>query len=52
MEELEARGVVFEEYDAPESKTKTSIVTTGPVKTAFFKDSEGNVIGLNQISGS
>lgn len=43
VEELKTHGVVFEEYAG------TYIITTGPVKTAFFKDSEGNIIGLNQI---
>jgi len=47
--ELRARGVVFEEYDLPEFKTEDAVATTGPNLTAWFKDSEGNTIGLVQL---
>jgi len=46
--ELKARGVVFEEYDMPEMKTVNSIATTGGAKTAWFKDSEGNILAVSQ----
>lgn len=47
--ELRAAGVVFEEYDFPGLKTEGSIAQTGDVRAAWFKDSEGNLIGLVQI---
>lgn len=47
--ELKARGVVFEEYDLPSLKTVNSIATTGPNRAAWFKDSEGNILGLVQL---
>jgi catechol 2,3-dioxygenase-like lactoylglutathione lyase family enzyme len=47
---LKARGVVFEEYDLPNFKTVNSIATTGPARAAWFKDSEGNILGLVQLS--
>jgi catechol 2,3-dioxygenase-like lactoylglutathione lyase family enzyme len=47
--DLKARGVVFEQYDVPGFDTTTGIATTGPVKAAWFKDSEGNLLGLVQL---
>jgi catechol 2,3-dioxygenase-like lactoylglutathione lyase family enzyme len=47
--ELKSRGVVFEEYDLPNFKTVNSIATTGPIRAAWFKDSEGNLLGLAQF---
>lgn len=47
--ELKAAGVVFEEYDFPGFKTQGSIAQTGDVRAAWFKDSEGNMIGLVQL---
>jgi catechol 2,3-dioxygenase-like lactoylglutathione lyase family enzyme len=49
VDDLKARGVVFETYDTPGFDAKTSVISGGSVKTAFFKDSEGNIIGLNQV---
>jgi predicted enzyme related to lactoylglutathione lyase len=46
---LKARGVVFEEYDLPSLKTVNSIATAGPIKGAWFKDSEGNLLSLGQL---
>jgi catechol 2,3-dioxygenase-like lactoylglutathione lyase family enzyme len=40
--ELKQRGVVFEEYE----NTVDSIADLGPVRAAWFKDSEGNVLNL------
>jgi predicted enzyme related to lactoylglutathione lyase len=46
--ELKARGVVFEEYDMPGVKTRNSIATGGGAKTAWFKDTEGNILAISQ----
>ncbi len=46
--ELKARGVVFEEYDVPGLKTVNGIATGGGAKTAWFKDSEGNILAVSQ----
>jgi predicted enzyme related to lactoylglutathione lyase len=46
--ELKSRGVVFEEYDAPGIKTVNGIATGGGAKTAWFKDSEGNILAVSQ----
>jgi predicted enzyme related to lactoylglutathione lyase len=46
--DLKARGVVFEEYDMPSLKTVNSIATGGGAMTAWFKDSEGNILAVSQ----
>jgi catechol 2,3-dioxygenase-like lactoylglutathione lyase family enzyme len=46
--ELKSRGVVFEEYDMPGLKTANSIATGGGARTAWFKDSEGNILAVSQ----
>jgi len=48
VRELKARGVVFEEYDMHGIKTVNSIATAGGAKTAWFKDSEGNILAISQ----
>jgi hypothetical protein len=45
---LKARGVVFEEYDMPGLETVNSIATGGGAKTAWFKDTEGNILAVSQ----
>ena len=47
--DLKAKGVVFEEYDFPGLKTESSIAQTGDARGAWFKDSEGNTLGLIQL---
>lgn len=47
---LRAKGVVFEEYDMPEIKTQNGIATQGSVKAAWFKDSEGNILCIHQLT--
>ncbi len=49
VRDLKARGVVFEEYNYPSLKTVNSIATQGDNKAAWFKDSEGNLLGLIQL---
>jgi hypothetical protein len=45
---LKARGVVFEEYNLPGLVTKNSIAVGGGAKTAWFKDTEGNIMAISQ----
>jgi catechol 2,3-dioxygenase-like lactoylglutathione lyase family enzyme len=49
VRDLKSRGVQFEEYDFPTFDKATSIAQTGPVRSAWFKDSEGNLIGVVQL---
>jgi predicted enzyme related to lactoylglutathione lyase len=46
--ELKARGVRFEEYDIPGLSMKNGIVTGGGARTAWFKDTEGNIMAISQ----
>jgi predicted enzyme related to lactoylglutathione lyase len=48
VRELKARGVKFEDYDMPGMKTEGGIATAGGAKSAWFKDSEGNILALVQ----
>lgn len=45
---LKARGVKFEEYNFPGSRMVDSTLTAGGAKTAWFKDSEGNILAISQ----
>lgn len=45
---LQSRGVVFEEYDFPGLKTVGGIATMSTGQYAWFKDSEGNLLGIAQ----
>ena len=46
MAALRARGVVFLDYDLPGLKTVDGLATFGPVRNAWCRDSEGNILGL------
>jgi predicted enzyme related to lactoylglutathione lyase len=48
--DLKARGVKFEEYDLPGMKMENSIATGGGAKTAWFKDTEGNIMAISQTA--
>jgi predicted enzyme related to lactoylglutathione lyase len=48
--ELRARGVVFQEYRAGQLQTVDGIATTQGGRAAWFKDSEGNILGLAQTT--
>lgn len=50
MAALRARGVVFEEYDLPGVTTTGGVVEIpNGAKTAWFKDSEGNILNITQM---
>ena len=44
--ELKARGVTFEQYDFP--GMKDGIMTAMGAKSAWFKDTEGNILAIIQ----
>jgi predicted enzyme related to lactoylglutathione lyase len=49
VDDLRGRGVSMEEYDMPGMKTENGIVDMGGgIKGAFFKDPDGNILGLGQ----
>jgi catechol 2,3-dioxygenase-like lactoylglutathione lyase family enzyme len=52
---LTAKGVIFEQYDMPDIglKTNESGIATDPetgFKAAWFKDPDGNILAVNQMS--
>jgi catechol 2,3-dioxygenase-like lactoylglutathione lyase family enzyme len=50
VDALRKRGVVFEQYDMPGMKTdERGIATLGPGKSAWFKDTEGNILSIFQV---
>jgi hypothetical protein len=47
VEEMRGRGVEFEEYDTPGTQTENGIARMpGGGEAAWFKDSEGNLVGI------
>jgi catechol 2,3-dioxygenase-like lactoylglutathione lyase family enzyme len=46
IRDLTSRGVAFEEYETP--KTVNFIAQVGPARGAWFKDPDGNVLGVRQ----
>lgn len=48
MAELKSRGLQFNEYDLPGIKTVDGVVELGGRRTAWFSDSEGNIIALGE----
>lgn len=49
--ELKSRGVVFEDYpDLPGQRSQSGAVDEGGAKAAWFKDSEGNIMAIIQMT--
>ena len=46
--DLKSKGVIFEEYDIPEIGLKTvgGVAEMSGTKTAWFKDTEGNILNV------
>lgn len=49
VRDLKERGVKLEEYDLPGFDKETSIAKMGDIAGAWFKDSEGNLLGIIQM---
>jgi len=43
---LKAKGVTFEHYDIPDLKLEGDIHVAGPMKVAWFKDPDGNILNI------
>ena len=50
VRDLKQRGAQFEEYDFPGFDKATGIADVGGTRAAWFKDSEGNLLGLVEQS--
>lgn len=46
VEDLQAKGVVFEQYDIPDADVNGYVYTVGPQKAAWFKDPDGNILSI------
>ena len=51
VDELKAKGVVFEELEIPGTGVKTvdGVATMGELKGAWFKDTEGNILAVTNM---
>jgi catechol-2,3-dioxygenase len=47
---LRERGVTFEEYDYPNLTTVDGIADLGYARAAWFKDTEGNLLGIAELA--
>ncbi|MGH8353722.1 MAG: VOC family protein [Pseudomonas sp.] len=45
---LQAKGVVFEDYDLPGLRTVDHVCVLGAEKAAWFKDTEGNYLCIHE----
>ncbi|HEV7955627.1 MAG: glyoxalase [Microbacteriaceae bacterium] len=52
IEQLRSRGVKFEDYDQPGLKTENGVATMDDEKSAWFKDSEGNILCIAQVTAA
>ena len=50
VRDLKQRGVQFEEYDFPGFDKAASIAQIGEDRGAWFRDSEGNLLGILRVS--
>lgn len=52
VEELKNKGLSFESYDMPGVTQEGDIHVAGPMKAAWFKDPDGNILGLAESPAS
>jgi predicted enzyme related to lactoylglutathione lyase len=50
MSDLRSRGVKFEEYDLPTVKTVNGVASIEGEQSAWFTDTEGNIISLAHMN--
>jgi catechol 2,3-dioxygenase-like lactoylglutathione lyase family enzyme len=48
ISDLQARGVIFADYDLPGLKTVDHVCVLGSEKAAWFEDPEGNILCLHE----
>lgn len=48
VSDLKSKGLEFEEYDYPGTTVENGVHTMGDAKAAWFKDPDGNILGLSQ----
>lgn len=50
MTQLRTHGVMFHDYDMPGLKTVDGVAELGDGRSAWFSDSEGNILALGQYT--
>ena len=50
VDDLKSKGVTFEHYDMPGGHYDGDIAEMGSAKAAWFKDPDGNILGISQIT--
>ncbi|MCU1473148.1 VOC family protein [Amnibacterium sp.] len=48
MARLRSAGVVFEEFEIPGMSTDKGVVETAEMRSAWFRDSEGNILCVSE----
>ncbi|GAB4255469.1 MAG: VOC family protein [Thermoleophilia bacterium] len=48
IKELREKGIKFEEYDLPNLKTREGVAEMEGIRSAWFKDPDGNVLSLGE----
>ena len=46
VRDLEAKGVTFEHYDLPDTTRQGDVHVSGPIRNAWFKDPDGNILAI------
>ena len=52
VSELQSKGVTFEEYDGMPGTREGAIHIMGPMKAAWFKYTDGNILSVGSTSGA
>ena len=52
VQDMEAKGVRFQDYDLPNLKTENHICTTDSEKCAWFMDTEHNILCVHETLGT
>lgn len=47
IDALKSKGVVFEQYDLPDMNREGDVHVVGSMKTAWFKDPDGNILAIS-----
>ena len=51
VQDMEAKGVRFQDYDLPDLKTENHICSTESEKCAWFMDTENNILCIHETFG-
>jgi catechol 2,3-dioxygenase-like lactoylglutathione lyase family enzyme len=49
LKDMRSKGVKFEDYDMPDLKTVNGVADYDGTRVAWFKDSEGNILALQEM---